>query len=94
VSYNIGFDHPRPKDSVRVDDYTPWLRDRANVVAAKAHNVGLVYFGHKPGKDWEPVSTATFFILNYNGKRIGVTALHAIDDKGTIRAYTCKNSSF
>ena len=88
MSYNIGFDHPRPKDSVRVDDYTPWLRDRANIIAAKAHNVGLVYFGHKSGKDWEPVSTATFFILNHNGKRVGVTALNTIDETGMTKRIT------
>jgi hypothetical protein len=85
VSYTIGFDHPRPREGVRVDHYTPWLRDRVDVVAAKAHNIGLVYFGHKQGKDWEPFSSATFFILNHNGKRVGVTALHAIVGKGKIK---------
>jgi hypothetical protein len=83
TSYKIGFNHPRPTDAMRVDTYTSWLHDREDIVARKARNVGLVYFAHKSGKDWEPLTSATFFILNHNGKRVGVTALHAVlGDKG------------
>eukprot|EP00026_Physarum_polycephalum_P005480 Phypoly_transcript_05515.p1 GENE.Phypoly_transcript_05515~~Phypoly_transcript_05515.p1 ORF type:complete len:358 (+),score=45.42 Phypoly_transcript_05515:256-1329(+) len=89
--YHIGFNNPRPVPALRVDTHTPWLRSHADVVADKAHNVGVVYFSHKAGNDWEGVSAATFFVLSHNGKRVGVTALHAVQsssiDMATLQAY-------
>jgi hypothetical protein len=82
--YNIGFNNPRPVPALRVDTHTPWLRSHADVVADKAHNVGVVYFSHKAGNDWEGVSAATFFVLSHNGKRVGVTALHAVQGSSSM----------
>lgn len=91
-SSNILLEKPLPKqDENRYDAYTPWLQANSAQLVSKSHAVGLVYFAHKDGPAWRALSASTFFILVHNGKRVGVTALHALQfddlDQSSIKAY-------
>lgn len=80
----------KPSDQVLCDDsHTSELKNKVNVITSKAAGTFIIYAGWgTTSKHFEFTDAATCWVLSHNGKRIGVTSLNLVKEKGNF--FLCK----